>query len=170
MNLTTCPFEDVVDAANDDLRGHRIGGLRDIEVAPRWWAALASIHASVEGQLAVKRARWEARRAELNQKLLADQRSFNDTPPDKRDRVKARMIDHQRDLSEARGMFYADRVKTLEFRALVEQAMAEARWLKDQSGVMAVRCRLLETAIREHRDGLDPEDASDADERLWEVL
>lgn len=177
-------FPEVVEIASEDLRDLRSRTreprLRDNPVL--WRAALEAIRTSTETQLAQKRCTWESSRAELEMKLHSDQRALMDVGDDEeaRSRVKARMVDHQRALTEARGVYFSSKQKVLQFKLYVEQALSEARALCAQAPRSdprpdgdAGRVRELEDAIKLHRATVAVDEDStplEEDLALWGVL
>lgn len=181
MSLTPEEFRSEVDR---DLRPLRAGdttnkvyavrraALRTPTVVDRWFTTLSQIAKSVDGQLAAKTEDYEADRADLRAQILACTNSREEKVL--KQALERRKSDYSR-----------SRAGTLRFKSGLDEALIEARSLRDsvrdrlydsvvaeERNRYAVRVTALEDAIREHRDALfaadmDPEDH---DERLWSAV
>lgn len=146
--------------------------LRSPTCVDRWFMVLSQMAKSVDGQLAAKADDYEAARAETREQLLAAT-----------DAVQ--QMGFRRRLESLKAEYSRNRANTLRFKSGLDEALIEARALRDsvrdrlydsvvaeERNRYAARVTTLEEAIRDHQDAftagdIDPEPH---DLHLWDVI
>jgi hypothetical protein len=174
--LTRCPDEQFAALVNEDLRATRHGvhanpvlhdALRSEEVIDRTWAQLTAIDRKVQGDLAYRRAQCEA----LDQ-AARDLRA--------RDALPAKIEQAEAQAAEAWSEYYQWKPRTLRFRSQVDGALTQVRVRRDEVmrnridpeelDKLRKRVNNLESGIRNHRDAVEPTEATPDDHALWALV
>lgn len=147
------------DAQGDTLRSLRSDG-EDPDVtalAERWLRVLYAMSRSVEGQLAARRADYNAAKAR-NMAAVIEARNRNDD---------AAILRLEQEFLDYKAKYESARASTLRFKTGLDETTIRARWVGRDSAIA-----FLEDKIRKHRDEVlaDNEEVSDADEELWEAV
>lgn len=170
-------YEDFREEVNEDVRPHtseryRRAALRSPELVDRWFAALSQMSKSVDGQLAARTEDYEANKAVFKRQLSTARTAA--------DRAKATS-----EWASQKESAHRSRAGTLRFKTGVDEALIEARYLRDtvrdsmydtvvaeERNRYAARSTALFDAIVAHRQAMDDEDIEpgDHDERLWEAV
>lgn len=147
------------DEEGDTLRTLR-GDDEDPDVtalAERWLRVLYAMSRSVEGQLAARRADYNAAKAR-NMAAIIEARNRNDD-------VSILRLEHE--FLEHKVKYESARASTLRFKTGLDETIIKARWVGRDSAIAH-----LEDKIRRHRNEVlaDNEEVSEADEELWEAV
>lgn len=172
------------------LRDDLVAALRTPALAIRWHATLARMQKSVDGQLGAREGDFRAEQARLEAEALqvaqTCQRptSGDHLAPDEVERHLAALRMQQ---SSLRADYQRTRASTLRFKTGLDDAMLEARYLRDEAlherfgdvvaaerDHLATCCRRLCGAIESHRtavlNDLGGDDADEIDTELWAAL
>lgn len=191
--LPETQFRQVVDRdlrrREDEERGVRTelnelesAALRSPALVDRWLTALLVASKSVEGQLSARKSDYEATKARLLRTIRRLEDKGTAGPLSTADEQKLREARDQ--LSQAKERYAKTRSGTLRFKAGLDEWVIEARGMRDglrdrlfdtvvteERNRLAERNRVLECAIRAHRDAFPSEDdPSEADEELWSLV
>lgn len=164
--------------------------LRHPAVAIRWHQVLTQMRRNAEGSIAIRASEYRASRLITVQKLSEAERALaalRDAPESTRHKAAESVERNRMQLRELAREFEEWRVRTLRFKAGVEEKLTEAQWARDRAAReileeverTASNLELVQTneilerlreAVRLHRAEIDPRDASDVDGDLWAVL
>lgn len=177
MALDYDAFKNEVNAdlrPNDETPNQRArhAALRSPMLVDRWFTVLTQMAKSVDGQLAAKTEDYEADKAGIRAKILKEK------DPRRVNALRAQ-------LEETKAKYARARAGTLRFKCGLDEALIEARALRDSTrdrlydtvvaderNRYAARILVLTNAIDEHRHACDIADITpeDHDERLWAII
>jgi len=195
--LTEMPYDRFYQLVDADVRKKLepeiAAKLRDGEVLARWLGVLRQMRSSVEGSIAARAAITRAERLPLVNQLREREAALSVM---RRSRVAdgedyERLTEEANELCTKINTFTAKhelwRSRSLRFRNAVIERLTEAEWLQpldttpipndylDRADFLIQKLEALlshdyVTAIRRHRSGIEPEDATDSDRELWLLL